>query len=183
MFKYFILFFLLCVTSQAIEYQKIFIPEGVPFSLPQQFKYFVKVVDGSSYFTNETKYDCGNSHQYDWNKLTGISFTPWRPDTDALMVAWRYLIKNDVFEIAPYYNVKTARILPLKNESLTVDTNKPFKFYVDYYGISVSNGTASIFKPKPNDLNTTEWLSFRISTWFGGSSLPPNNIFLYLYLA
>ncbi len=162
------------------DYVKIFIPKNVPFGFPIETKFFVERVQGSSYFTDETKYNCNSSHQYDWNKLTGISFTPWRTDIDALMIAWRYLIKTDTFEIAPYFNVKTARILPNANQTLIVEKNVPFKFYVDYKGINIVTENKSLYTPKPSDLETNFYLSFRISTWFGGSSLPPNDIYLYL---
>lgn len=163
------------------DYVKVFIPKNVPFGIPLQLKFFVENVSGSAYFTNESKYNCNSSHQYDWNKLAGISFTPWRTDTDALMIAWRYLHKTDVFEIAPYFNVNTARILPNANETLVVSENTPFEFELNYKGISITTATKTLYTPKPEDLETNFWLSFRVLTWFGGSSLPPNNIYLYLH--
>lgn len=184
--KYSFLFFLflLCSFGNTIDtnYTRIFIPKGIPFSFPLEYKFWVKQVSGSAYFTDESTYNLQNSHQLDWNKLTGISFTPWRTDTDALMIAWRYNVKYDYFEIAPYFNVKTARILPLKNETIIIEKYNPFSFQINYKGISINYFNQSIIKEKPIDLVTRFITSFRVITWFGGSELPPCDIYLYLNL-
>lgn len=180
LFLYVICFSRIEAYKSDIDYTKIFIPKGIPFGLPAETKFLITNVTGSSYFTSDSKYNCNNSHQYDWNKLTGISFTPWRTDIDALMVAWRYLIKTNEFQVAPYYNVHMARILPLFNETITVKENDPFNFFVDYNGVKLSYHDQIIYKPKPNDLIPNFYLSFRVLTWFGGSSLPPSDIYLYI---
>ena len=164
------------------NYTEIFIPKGIPFGLPLGYKFFLMNVTGSAYFTQKTKYNCNSSHQYDWNKLTGVSFTPWLHNIDAMMVAWRYLIKTDTFEIGPYYNVNLANIMPQADETLIVKENEPFKFLIDYDGISIYYGGKSVYKPKPVSLKPDYYLSVRVDTWFGGSSLPPSDIYLYLCL-
>jgi hypothetical protein len=177
-----LLLFALCSIGNTIDVNctHIFIPKGIPFSFPLEYKFWVNQVSGSAYFTNETCYNLQNSHQHDWNKLTGISFTPWRTDTDALMVAWRYNVKYDYFEISPYFNVKTARILPLQNETIIIEKYNPFSFQIDYKGISINYFNQYIYKEKPIDLVTRYLTSFRVITWFGGSALPPCDIYLYL---
>jgi hypothetical protein len=96
------------------------------------------------------------------------------------MIAWRYLINSNEFQIGPYYNVKSSRILPQLNETIIIKENDPFYFFIDYNGIYISYHNNIIYKQKPQDLITNYYLSTRISTWFGGSSLPPNDIYLFL---
>jgi hypothetical protein len=70
------------------------------------------------------------------NKLTGISFNFLRPDQNALMVAWRYNVADNDFEIAPYYNVDLARILPNEStEVIKIPIGQTFDFTVNYSGI------------------------------------------------
>ncbi len=82
--------------------------QNLPFSLPRMPAFFVTKVSGNAMLTENTIYDLHNVDQYDWNKLTGISFNILRPDQNALMVAWRYNVTRQQFEIAPYYNVDLA---------------------------------------------------------------------------
>lgn len=153
----------------------------IPFSLPRWPRFFDKNVTGSAMFTEDSIYDLQSVDQYDWNKLTGISFNFLRPDKNALMVAWRYNVAENVFEIAPYYNVDLARILPdEQTEVIKVPIGQSFDFAVDYSGITLTYGSETVFKGIPPNLPTNRWTAFRIQPWFGGTSLPPNRISLYL---
>lgn len=183
--NFFFLFLLLLINqsySSCENYTEIFIPKGIPFSFPLEYKFFLTNVTGSAYFTNDTKYNCNSSHQYDWNKLTGISFTPWRHDIDSMMIAWRYIIKTDSFEIGPFYNVDLERIMPLINETVVIKINDPFIFFINYDGVYIKYNDKTVYKPKPVKLKPEFYLSVRVDTWFGGSSLPPSDIYLYLCL-
>ena len=91
---------------------RIVIFKNTHLALPPQMVFFAKRVAGTATFTENSVYDLQTVDQYDWNKLTGISFTLLRPDTDAIMVAWRYNVTTQMFEVGPYYNVDTARIMP-----------------------------------------------------------------------
>jgi hypothetical protein len=162
---------------------KFVIVKYLPFSFPRRPAFFVKTVTGSSMFTEKSIYDLQSADQYDWNKLTGISFNFLRPDKNALMVAWRYNVADDDFEIAPYYNVDLARILPDEQpEVIKVPIGESFDFTVDYSGITLTYGNQTVFKPIPADLPTNQLTAFRIQPWFGGPSLPPNTLSLYLKL-
>lgn len=156
--------------------------QNLPFSLPRTPAFFVTKVSGNAMLTENTIYDLHNVDQYDWNKLTGISFNILRPDQNALMVAWRYNVTSQQFEIAPYYNVDLARILPSDSEIIPVPVGQTFTFSVDYSGITVSYGGSSVFKPIPSGLHPNQLTAFRVHTWFGGTSLPPRSLSLYLNL-
>ncbi|WP_167100792.1 hypothetical protein [Mycobacterium sp. DL592] len=161
---------------------QIAIFQNLPFSLPRLPAFFVTKVSGSAMLTDNTVYDLHNVDQYDWNKLTGISFNILRPDQNALMVAWRYNVNAKQFEIAPYYNVDLARILPTQSEIIPVPIGQTFTFSVDYNGITVSYANSSVFKPIPADLHPNQLTAFRVQTWFGGTSLPPRSLTLYMNL-
>lgn len=160
---------------------KFVIFKWIPFSFPRKPAFFVKNVTGTAMFTEKSIYDLQSVDQYDWNKLTGISFNFFRPDKNALMVAWRYNVADNDFEIAPYYNVDLARILPAEpGEVIKVPIGETFSFTVDYSGITLTYGNQTIFKPIPTDLHPNQLTAFRIQPWFGGTSLPPNTLSLYL---
>lgn len=161
---------------------QISIFKNLPFSLPRMPAFFITKVSGNAMLTENTIYDLKTVDQYDWNKLTGISFNILRPDQNALMVAWRYNVDSKQFEVAPYYNVDLARILPSDSEIIPVPVGQTFTFSVDYSGITVSYGATSVFKPIPADLHPNRWTAFRVHTWFGGTSLPPRSLTLYLNL-
>lgn len=59
--------------------------KGTHFTSPQQLRLHPEV-SGSAAMHPSTAYDLGDSDQYDWNKLTGIAFTPLEPDRDSAMV-------------------------------------------------------------------------------------------------
>jgi len=156
---------------------KFVIFKYIPFSFPRRPAFFVKTVTGSAMFTENSIYDLHSVDQYDWNKLTGISFNFLRPDKNALMVAWRYNVADNDFEIAPYFNVNLARILPNEQtEVIKVPIGQSFDFTVDYSGITLTDGNQTVFKPIPADLPTNQLTAFRVQPWFGGTSQPPNTL-------
>ncbi len=138
--------------------------------------FFAKRVAGNATFTENSVYDLQTVDQYDWNKLTGISFTLLRPDTDAIMVAWRYNVTTQMFEVGPYYNVDTARIMPTDSEIISVPVGQKFTFNADYQGITVQYGDTVVYKPIPDGLHPDQLRAFRINSWFGGTSRAPKTI-------
>lgn len=169
------------VTNPVGFKDQVTIFKNIPFSFPRKPAFFITHVSGDAMFTDNTVYDLHTSDQYDWNKLTGISFNILQPDQNALMVAWRYNVIAKNFEIAPYYNVDLARILPKEpQEVISVPIGEKFSFYVDYNGITLRYGSKTVFKPIPADLHPNQLTAFRVQTWFGGTSLPPNTLTLYL---
>ena len=162
--------------------------KGTHFTIPNNFGFFIQKVSGSATFTPDTTYDLGDSDQYDWNKLTGIAFTPLEPDRDSAMVGWRYNLVDQVFEIAPFYNVNKVRILPNENplspdyEVIQVPADQTFTYTVDYTGVTISYGGRTVFKAYPTGLTPNVWTAARVSGWFGGNEVAPRTVSYYLKL-
>ncbi len=162
--------------------------KGTHFTIPNNFGFFIQKVSGSGTFTPNTTYDLGDSDQWDWNKLTGIAFTPLEPDRDSAMVGWRYNLLTQNFEIAPFYNVNKVRILPNENpaspgyEVISVPADQTFTYTVDYTGVTISYGGRTVFKPYPQGLTPNVWTAARVSGWFGGNEVAPRTVSYYLKL-
>lgn len=162
--------------------------QNTHFTIPNNFGFFIQNVSGSATFTPNTTYDLGDSDQFDWNKLTGIAFTPLEPDRDSAMVGWRYNLLTQNFEIAPFYNVNKVRILPNENplspnyEVISVPADQTFTYTVDYTGVTISYGGRTVFKPYPPGLTPNVWTAARVSGWFGGNRAAPRTVSYYLKL-
>lgn len=162
--------------------------KGTHFTIPNNAGFFIQKVSGSGTFTTNTTYDLGDGDQRDWNKLTGIAFTPLEPDRDSAMVGWRYNLTTQEFEIAPFYNVNKVRILPNENplspgyEVISVPADQTFTYIVDYLGVTISYGGRTVFKPFPQGLTPNVWTAARVSGWFGGNEAAPRTVSYYLKL-
>ena len=156
--------------------------KNTQLALPLQMVFFVKQVAGNATFTQNSAYDLHNVDQYDWNKLTGISFTFWHPDDNAIMIAWRYNVDTQMFEIGPYYNMDFARIMPTDDEIISVPVGEKFTFNADYQGITLQYGDTVVYKPIPEGLHPNQLSAFRINSWFGGTSRAPRTISYYMQL-
>jgi hypothetical protein len=150
--------------------------------LPPQIVFFVKQVAGTATFTQNSVYDLGTVDQYDWNKLTGISFTLLHPDDNAIMIAWRYNVDTQMFEIGPYYNVGFGMVMPTDDEIISVPVGQTFSFNADYSGITLQYGDTTVYKPIPEGLHPNQLSAFRILSWFGGTSVAPKNVSYYMKL-
>ena len=162
----------------------ITIYKGTHFAIPNSFAYFTKKVGGTGTFTADTVYDLKDEDQYDWNKFTGIAFTPLEPDRNSVMVGWRYNLASQEFEIAPFYNVDKKRILPNEQtEVISVPAGETFDYAVDYSGVRISYGGTTVYKPYPEGLKPNVWTAARVSGWFGGNEVAPRTISYYLKFA
>ncbi len=161
----------------------ITIYKGTHFAIPNSFGFFIKQVSGTGTFTPNTVYDLKDEDQYDWNKFTGIAFTPLEPDRNSVMVGWRYNLRTAEFEIAPFYNVDKKRILPNElSEVISVPADETFEYFVDYTGVTISYGGKTVFKPYPEGLTPRVWTAARVSGWFGGNEVAPRTVSYYLKL-
>ncbi len=161
----------------------ITIYKGTHFAIPNSFGLFIQEVTGTGTFTANTVYDLKDEDQYDWNKFTGIAFTPLEPDRDSAMVGWRYNLVSQEFEIAPFYNVDKVRILPKDPaEVISVPADETFEFLVDYTGVTLTYGDETVFKPYPEGLVHNVWTAARVSGWFGGNEVAPRTVSYYLKL-
>jgi hypothetical protein len=161
----------------------ITIYKGTHFAIPNSFGFFIKQVSGTGTFTANTVYDLGDVDQFDWNKFTGIAFTPLQPDRNSVMVGWRYNLISKEFEIAPFYNVDKKRILPNeRTEVISVPADQTFTYFVDYAGVTISYGDKTVFKPYPEGLTPNVWTAARVSGWFGGNEVAPRTVSYFLKL-
>lgn len=164
--------------------RRITIFKGTHFAIPNSFAYFTKRVTGTGTFTTDTVYDLKDEDQYDWNKFTGIAFTPLEPDRNSAMVGWRYNLTSQQFEIAPFYNVDKQRILPNEfTEVISVPADETFNYFVDYTGITLSYGGTTVFKAYPVGLTPNVWTAVRVSGWFGGNEVAPRTLSYYIKFA
>lgn len=163
--------------------RQITIYKGTHFAIPNSFGLFIRQAAGTGTFTPDSVYDLKDDDQRDWNKFSGIAFTPLEPDRDAAMVGWRYNLTSQEFEIAPFYNVNKARILPNeRTEVISVPAGETFQFLVDYTGITLTYGDTTVFKPYPPGLTPNLWTAARVSGWFGGNEVAPRTVSYYLKL-
>lgn len=163
--------------------RQITIYKGTHFAIPNSFGFFIREAAGTGTFTPDTVYDLGDVDQFDWNKFSGIAFTPLEPDRDSAMVGWRYNLVSQEFEIAPFYNVNKVRILPNElTEVISVPAGQTFQFLVDYTGITLTYGSTTVYKPYPTGLTPNVWTAARVSGWFGGNEVAPRTVSYYLKL-
>lgn len=166
----------------------ITIYKGTHFAIPNNGGYFITQTVGTGTFTTNSAYDLKDVDQYDWNKFTGIAFTPLEPDRNSAMVGWRYNLTTQEFEIAPFYNVDKVRILPNENplspeyEVISVPAGETFEFDVDYSGITLHYGGKMVSKQYPPGLVANVWTAARVSGWFGGNEVAPRTISYFLRL-
>ena len=163
--------------------RQITIYKGTHFAIPNSFGLFIQQAAGTGTFTTDSAYDLGDEDQFDWNKFSGIAFTPLEPDRDSAMVGWRYNLTSQEFEIAPFYNVNKVRILPNeRTEVISVPAGETFQFLVDYSGVTLTYGDVTVFKPYPEGLTPNVWTAARVSGWFGGNEVAPRTVSYYLKL-
>jgi len=163
--------------------RQITIYKGTHFAIPNSFGYFITETVGTGTFTSNTVYDLTDVDQYDWNKFTGIAFTPLEPDRNSAMVGWRYNLRTQEFEIAPFYNVDKVRILPNEaTEVISVPPGETFTFDVNYTGITLGYDGKTVTKPYPVGLTPNVWTAARVSGWFGGNEVAPRTVSYYLRL-
>ena len=157
----------------------ITIYKGTHFVVPNRWALWVTKESGEATFTADSAYDLGDEDQFDWNKLAGITFTPWRPDRNSSMIVWRYNLQNGMYEIGPFFNVDFRYVFPTDDEVITVSADQTFSYSVDYDGITVTYGDRTVYKSTPDDLVPNFWTSARVTGWFGGSEVAPRTVSYY----
>lgn len=163
--------------------RQITIYQGTHFAIPNNSGLFVKQTVGTGTFTTDSAYDLKDDDQFDWNKFTGITFTPLEPDRNSAMVGWRFNLRTQEFEIAPFYNVDKKRILPDElTEVISVPAGKTFNFDVNYTGITLRYGDQHVEKLYPPGLTANVWTAARVSGWFGGNEVAPRTVSYFLRL-
>ncbi len=161
--------------------QRVTFLKNTHFAVPGSWGLFIKKVYGTGTFTADSAYDLKDADQKDWNKFSGIAYTPLQPDKNSAMVGWRYNLDTREFEIAPFYNVNKERILPdEQTEVISIPADVTFHYNVDYSGITLNYGGKTVFKPYPSGLTPNVWTAARVSGWFGGNEAAPRTLSYYL---
>lgn len=159
------------------------IPKDSHNSIPFTPSVWNKKISGYFAFLESSKYNLGNSDQYDWNKLCGISWNPLNPNQNATMVAWRYIPWLKKFQVCPYIN-KSGTIIAYEDNIVEFDTEEVGKFVIDKWGINVVNASSTkqnwVRIPIPSGVVGSWLTAFRIQPWFGGNQVSPNEIKLIL---
>ncbi len=120
--------------------------------------------------------------QWDYNKLTGITFTPTNPLHTTAMVGWRYNPYTHVFELVSYWHIHKKRIFDEKR-FVTAQPNEDI--YVTMVTNFEKNEVTIIIETKTGTLTETQKfkkLAQRVSIiqpYFGGTSRAPNTMWLY----
>ncbi len=157
--------------------------QGTHFVIPGTPALWVTSDSGDATFTADSAYDLKDADQHDWNKLSGLTFTPLEPNRNAAMVVWRLNnVTDPFFEVGPFFNDSYAYVFPTEAEIIRVPAGATFSYYVDYAGITVRYGDISVYKPYPTDLIPNFWTSARVLGWFGGSEVAPKTVSYYKHV-
>lgn len=151
------------------------------FSSPRCPKFLVRSINGSVKFT-KCVYELDQGDQYDWNKLTGISFNPLNPSQNAIMVGWRW---NPIFkkvQVCAYFNVNGTIVSPELGMSpiLNVNPTDLVYFEINYDKVTIWCGNEKIEVDVPKGMSKRYLTSFRIQPYFGGNRTASEDIELDL---
>ena len=148
-------------------------------STPFRFKLYSKPEEIAMSFSFD--YTCAYFHndddQFDWNKLTGISFGI-DARNESVMIGWRYNRILNQFELAAYYHISDERLI--SNILLRVFADKEVKamISVDYeqkmYTVEIN--AADSFNVVQQKFKHDRTLARRIHPWFGGNKTAPHDM-------
>ena len=137
--------------------------------------------DSSCQYKMTTPNGSLDDDQWDYNKLTGVSFSVFSPHINTAMVGWRFNPKTFNFELVPYWHISHKRFFKenpfvsvLANESFTVEMQ------MDY----VKKRVKTIIKSGKNELVETQQFAklpkqaVLIHPYFGGNKTAPKAMFL-----
>lgn len=117
--------------------------------------------------------------QYDWSKLSGVTFSPLRTLRNTAMVGWRYNISKDSIELIPYFHVDGQRLFT-DDPHLTIGINEPFEHEI-HLNYSQKEITVLIKTKHGTMSQTHRFKQFRnwvvqIHPYFGGNKSAPRHI-------
>lgn len=124
---------------------------------------------------NETAiYDLAGDDQYDWNKLTGLSFHLWDNHKNSAMVGWRWTSGGDV-ELNAYFHIGGERVF---TEIIAyIPIGEEFRTAIRRNGdgwVTVSIAGREVRKFMGECCNNDK--SREIYPWFGGNNPAPQLI-------
>lgn len=150
------------------------VKKGNHFSFPALYKPFVNSVKGMARFSTLSEYDIEGVDQGDWNKLAGIAYG-LRPHYNTALIGWRYNEEKNLFEVAPYYNVKGKIVQPRPEDILELKAGDLFSFTINKYGIDIFSHKGGVTIRKPSPVQHT-LLNYRVVHYFGGNSPAPSDV-------
>jgi hypothetical protein len=120
--------------------------------------------------------------QWDYNKLTGITFTPYYPQGNTAMVGWRYNPHTAVFELVAYWHLNYTRFYNDK-AFVTVKVDEPFTIEVITH-FKKNQVTIALKTPHGQLADTKSFLrvprrASMIHPYFGGTSQAPKEMFVF----
>jgi hypothetical protein len=183
--KYILLLLLIlasCGKNFEEGWEVLTIKEGQHRSTPWQLKY--EHHEDLSYqwrFDDSARYDHGDNDQYDWNKLTGLSYSLLNSHYNSAMVSWRYNLDRKTIELSAYYH--KSKIVIRRQPLLEVNVHDTF------YTEIIPNTLDSTIIVRVSTAATTaeDTLKYNISLdqdsreiwpWFGGNKEAPLDITL-----
>ena len=142
---------------------------------PDTLLWFCRFNETCCYFINDKN---GKMHvdQWDYNKLTGFTFTPLNPQGNTAMIGWRHNPHTKLIELVPYWHINKKRIYK-ENPHLTVQPNEFFT--VEMVIDKASKKVKISIKTAQNVLNETQTFNkipkqlSLIHPYFGGTSRSP----------
>ncbi len=142
----------------------------------------VKEVRAKFVFCEESKYV--DIDPDEWNILSGITFNPFDPFKNAIMIGWRYRQAMNVFEVGSYQIKEGKRMYPQRPVKFT--SGQVGHFWLDYNSTYISNDSAvlSAFIGASNSAHTVNsksikksyLKSMRMNPRFGIYSTPTEKI-------
>lgn len=130
-----------------------------------------------------TKYDLNSDiEQLDWNKSTGLSFSPlWDSHRNTMMLGWRYNLEKDVFEFTYYAHRNNKEVAKSDNLAIKAKVNEPVKMWIDKDRVHITNLiTGDSLMTQIDNFRTSKWAR-SINPWFGGTLPPPSTVTYDLY--
>ena len=150
--------------------------------LPDTLRWSCRFDKSCCYYINDENGKI-QEDQWDYNKLTGITFSPLNPLNNTAMIGWRHNPQTLLFELIPYWHVSKKRFFK-DNPFLTVQPDEDF--IVEFIADKIKKEVTIIIKTKNKTLKETK--SFEkipdsaslIHPYFGGTSRAPCVMELYI---
>lgn len=150
-------------------------------TLPDTIKWQCRL-DTSCRYIMQLKNGKLHEDQWDFNKLTGITFTPYYPQGNTAMVGWRYNPKTTVFELVPYWHLGYKRIF---NEKSFITVKVDELFTIEMISNFKEKQVTTVIKTPNEQLKDTKVFhripkrASLIHPYFGGTSLAPKEMFVF----
>lgn len=139
-------------------------------------------MDRTFKFTEKSKYNLNDTDQLDWNKLVGVCYGIFGIHKNSDRMAWRYNVKNDLFELAAYWYNNGERGYKILS---TVEVGEEFRVRMRViYRKGQYRTEYELYKVGEEFTyvnyhhNISKYNKFRCSCWiyFGGNRKAPKDI-------